>query len=107
MNFPTNRNVTLLQTRGVTAMELPEVTTDMLFRIALDRYVADSYDYFTVAHAAEGDSFDITNGNGELIATESAFLYPGIYEDVWLIVDDYGPNSKEGLVVTILLPEEY
>lgn len=107
MNFPTDHNVTLLQTSGVAAMQLPEVTTDMLYKIALNRYLADPYDYLTVAHAAEGDSLDISNGNRELIATESAFLYPGIYEEVWVIVDDYGPNSTEGIVVTILLPEEY
>jgi len=107
MFFQTDLNISLLQTKGVAALELPDVTVEMLFKVAFERYKEDPNDYFTRVHAADGDSLDISDGNGNLVTTESVFEYPGITEDVWVIVDDYGPNSTEGLVITILLPEEY
>jgi hypothetical protein len=106
MNAPRNRNLTLLQSRRVAAFELPSITVEMLYQTALRRFL-ECGDQLLIANAAVKDWVDIVDEDGNAILTESADAYPGIYEEIWVSVEDYGPDSTEGLVITIHLPEEH
>ncbi|QGG57886.1 hypothetical protein [Paenibacillus sp. B01] len=106
MNAPKNRNLTLLQSSRVAAFELPSITVEMLYQTALRRFLENG-DQLLIAHAAVKDKVDIVDENGNAILTESVDSYPGIFEEIWVSVDDYGSDSIEGLVITIHLPEEH
>jgi hypothetical protein len=106
MNIPKNRNLTLLQSSRVAAFELPSITIEMLYQTALRRFLENG-NQLLIANAAIKDRVDIVDEDGNAILTESADAYPGIFEEIWVSVEDYGSDSTEGLVFTIHLPDEH
>ena len=73
-----------------------------MYRLAIQRWKLNSNDYF-MSFQPNGIEVTITDGN-KFIGKALISDYPGLKQKVYVIVDDY---ADKGLVVTILLPEEY
>jgi hypothetical protein len=73
-----------------------------MYRLAIERWKFNSNDYF-ISFQPNGIEVIITDGN-KTIGKALISNYPGLKHKVYVIVDDY---ADKGLVVTILLPEEY
>jgi len=105
LNEIVNRRITSLMSRGVHEMGLRSNTLFLINQMALKRWKQNNDDYFTLL-SPQGINVQITNGN-EKVDTKLLSDFPGLTRDVYVMIDDYGEKSEEGLVVTILLPEEY
>ena len=105
INEMVNRHITSLMSRGVHEMGLHSNTLFLINQMVLKRWVLNNYDYFTLL-SPRGINVEVTNGN-EKVDIKLLSDFPGLTGDVYAIIDDFGENSKEGLVITMLLPEEY
>jgi hypothetical protein len=101
----TKRKITHVITPGAADLHLTERELFSLYREALKRWLDNPYDSFTSAEP-QGINVVVTNGD-EQIKTWLVSDFPNLAETVYVIVDDYGEESDMGLVITVLLPDEY
>jgi hypothetical protein len=98
----------LMESWGVKALNLPKVTSLYLFKMAIGRYLTDPRKYFSVIKMPTSTDIEIKEGHGdfdgEIVEKTNLSELPGLIDNLWVIVDD---NGEEGLVVNILLPDEY
>ncbi len=110
MNFENvvpGRKVSPLITPGVSELELDGQVLAVMVVFALKEWKRSNGDsYFHTYETKKNGSVEVTNGNKPVL-TYSKGKMKGITKKVYTIVDDYGADSEEGLVVTLLLPEEY
>lgn len=104
-HFVISREITTVMTQGVVELGLSEEEMVKLYMMSAKRWTANNADYFTSV-VPIGINLDVTNGN-ELIESLLISEFPNLKVQVYVIVDDYGEASEEGLVITILLPDEY
>lgn len=89
-------------TSGVRHLEIPYAALMKLFHLSIGRWKKNNADYFTMLHP-NGINMEISDGN-DIIQTELISDFPGVTEDLYAIIDDYGDGVA---VCTILLPDEY
>lgn len=95
------------ETDGFLVMGLQPKEVSELGRLALVRFGQDSSDYFTVVRKGSRDKILITDGNYDEVDYSPISLKHDLEEDFWIIIDNYGPDSEEGIVINFLLPREY
>lgn len=99
------RKITPKMTAGVAEMNMAPRAHYNLILEAVRRWKKNSSDYFSKV-MPDGINVNISNGN-EQVETKLICDFPGLREPVFVIVDDDGSDSETGIVVTILLPNEY
>lgn len=100
----TRENVSFqtILTSGVVEMQIHEKVLNKLCSLAINRWIKNEADYFTMLHP-NGINMEISDGN-DIVQTELISDFPGVAEDLYAIIDDYGDGVA---VCTILLPDEY
>lgn len=84
-------------------MRLAPQALQRLVMEATRRWLKDKDDFFTKVEP-DGINVVLSNGN-EQVDTKLISEFPGLKGPVFVIVDD-GADSSEGILVTILLPNE-
>lgn len=99
-----NRHWTDVMTRGVVALDLgvPEIL--FMTHVIKKQYTKSNWENYMVVFKPLSGGIAVEDGNNVVLETYDILTLP---ETVWGMVDDYGPDSEEGLVLTLLLPEEY
>ncbi|OMD44020.1 hypothetical protein ACDZ28_09075 [Paenibacillus sp. RS8] len=99
--------VTFNETDGFLAKGLQPKEISELGKAALERFDYDSSNYFTIVRKGNKDKLIVTDGNYEEVDYSPISLKQDLNEDFWIIVDNYGLNSPEGIIINFLLPREY
>lgn len=99
--------VTFKETDGFLAKGLHSKEVIELGRLALECFGNDNSNYFIVVRKGDKDKLVVTDGNYVEVDYSPISLKQDLDEDFWIIIDNYGPNSTEGIVINFLLPREY
>ncbi|MDF9839059.1 MULTISPECIES: hypothetical protein [unclassified Paenibacillus] len=86
----------------VTADEFRELASQ-----AIERFLENNSDYFTVVRKGLKDLVVVTDGYGNSLPFSPMKLVNDLSEDFWIIVDDYRDTTAEALRINFILPEEY
>ncbi len=109
MNFDKivpGRKVSPLITQGVDALQLDGQVLAHMVVSALTEWKKNNDAYFHTYETKRDGFVEVTDGN-KIVKKYPKAQLAGITRKIYTIVDDYGAESEEGLVVTLLLPEEY
>lgn len=91
-------------TQGVAELQLSSLTYDRLVSEAVLRWKKDAEDCFT---RVEPDGINMRISNAmKLVATRFISDFPGLKVPVFIVVDDGSHQSEDGVIVTLLLPNE-
>ncbi|BCG56749.1 hypothetical protein [Paenibacillus sp. URB8-2] len=96
--------ITFYETEGFTGKGLVSGEIVQLAQIALARYVQNNSEYLTAVKSGKRENIIITDGNGNELSISPITLQQDLDEDFWIIIDNYGPNSVEGIRINFLLP---
>lgn len=78
-----------------------------LSKLALERFIQNSSNYFTVVKKGESNNIIVTDGNDIVFRFSPIKLNKDLDEDLWIIIDDYRTHPQSAIQINFLLPKEY
>lgn len=99
------RKITFIATTGFYELKVPTDVISLMVNNSLRRYEKNEHDYFS-CYTPTGSVVEYSDGNDKIGEYKTSELI-NVTEKVFAIIDDYGIDSEEGLVLTLLLAEEY
>lgn len=99
------RTVSPVISEGVIKQDVHPMAIMKMHEMAVKRWMKNNRDKRTLFHP-QGINVEVTNGK-ELIETMVLSDFPGLVSPLHVLVFDHGIDSKIGLAVLIVGPDEY